>query len=171
MSQIAYYLLIIFADDYINAPNEIDYMNILIVEDEVFFAKYYKKVCSELLDISETHFEIALTYQEAFDYLKNHQVDLLLLDLYLNGNDGFELLKYNFSKSLNIIVISAKTERAIEAFKFGVIDFVEKPFTKDRFKKAIDRYKSSSNIEALEVLNVRTNHGFNFLRIKTIKYF
>ena len=38
------------------------------------------------------------------------------------------------------MVVSANTHRALEAFEFGVLDFIPKPFTQERLQKAFDRF-------------------------------
>ena len=66
--------------------------------------------------------------ESAFAYLKDHQIDLLLLDLNLDGGNGFDILKYTVSQSFHTIIISAYTDQAITAFQYGVLDFIPKPF-------------------------------------------
>ena len=67
------------------------------------------------------------------------QFDVLMLDLNLNGKDGFDLLKQFASRSFHTIVVSAYPQRAIEAYDLGVIDFVTKPFDKLRLTQSFDR--------------------------------
>ncbi len=66
-------------------------------------------------------------------------IDVLFLDLNLNGKDGFDLLKTSVSGAFHVIIISAHTEQALKAFEYGVLDFVGKPFNKERLARALDR--------------------------------
>jgi two-component system response regulator LytT len=66
-------------------------------------------------------------------------VDLLLLDLNLSGRNGFELLHRAVAGAFHTVVISANTDRAIEAFDYGVVDFVPKPFSRERLARAFER--------------------------------
>ncbi|MBK7227614.1 MAG: hypothetical protein IPH97_01775 [Ignavibacteriales bacterium] len=61
----------------------------------------------------------------------------------LNAKDGFELLKQVVSQSFHTIVISANINRAIEAFEYGVLDFIPKPYNIERLKAAFQRLQSS----------------------------
>ena len=82
---------------------------------------------------------INVVCNDAEDFIDSNNIDLLLLDLNLNNRDGFELLKNKLAASFNTIVISANTDRAIEAFEYGVLDFVGKPFKQERLQQAIEK--------------------------------
>jgi two-component system response regulator LytT len=77
---------------------------------------------------------------EALAALAQGQVDLLLLDLHLHGADGYELLRLAGGTGFQTIIVSAHAERSITAFEFGVLDFVAKPFSRERLRKALQRY-------------------------------
>jgi len=76
---------------------------------------------------------------EANDYLQENPIDVLFLDLNLHGHDGFQLLQEKTAEAFHTIVVSANSDRAIEAFDIGVLDFVAKPFTQARITKAVKR--------------------------------
>ncbi len=71
--------------------------------------------------------------------LDESPVGLLLLDLNLHGRDGMELLQASVAGSFHTIVVSANTEQALRAFEFGVVDFVPKPFSRERLAQALAR--------------------------------
>ena len=60
-------------------------MKILIVEDESKIARYIEKVSVELLGKKVTSIKIIPDLVNALYYLEEHTIDLLLLDLNLNG--------------------------------------------------------------------------------------
>jgi two-component system response regulator LytT len=104
-------------------------MRILIVEDERPTAEDIKMLVEHILNKEITSIHIETTLDSAMWYLKEKSIDVLLLDLNLNSKDGFQLLKQVVSQSFHTIVISANTNRAIEAFENGVLDFIPKPAT------------------------------------------
>jgi DNA-binding LytR/AlgR family response regulator len=65
--------------------------------------------------------------------------DVLILDLNLEGRDGFELLRDPVLARCPAIVVSAHTDRALEAYELGIRDFVAKPFGRDRLALALSR--------------------------------
>lgn len=121
-------------------------MKIVIVEDEVMIARRLKHFCEKILTAEITSITHFLLLDDAEDYLSSHPIDLLLLDLNLNNRDGFELLKGSLTASYHTIVVSANSERAIEAFEYGVLDFVAKPFTEQRLEKAFQRLQEKRQV-------------------------
>ena len=148
-------------------------MRILIVEDEPPIARDIERNCKTLLQekVSLTH--ICYSLDDAIAYLSSNNVDLCLLDLNLNKKDGFELLQEFSSYSFHTIIISAHTDKAIEAFKYGVLDFVPKPLKQERLKTAFDRFlsKNKSIQPQIEFLVARKQTNNIPLRIEEIKYF
>ena len=115
-------------------------MRILIVEDESSIAQRIQRMVAEATK-QKAVIKMAYTVDQASLYLKENVIDLLLLDLNLNGKSGFELLQQAVAGSFHTIIISAYKEKAIEAFEYGVLDFVSKPFTQERLQKAIERFE------------------------------
>ena len=60
-------------------------MKLLILEDEQRIARYLEKLVQEILGSSLLQLQVCHTLEEGRTYLKQHQVDLLLLDLNLKG--------------------------------------------------------------------------------------
>lgn len=69
-----------------------------------------------------------------------HQADLLFLDIQLPELNGLSFLK-TLSHPPKVIVTSAYSEYAIEAFEEAVIDYLVKPFSYERFYKALTRVR------------------------------
>ena len=70
-------------------------------------------------------------------YIRDHSVDILFLDLDLRGEDGFSILKSLKELAFKTVIVSGYTERAIEAFEYGVLDFIPKPASPKRLEKSI----------------------------------
>jgi DNA-binding response OmpR family regulator len=106
--------------------------SILIVEDDL-------KLCATLSeDLNEigyyTHF--VTNVEDALSYLESSKVNLILLDLKMPGKDGFYLLskvKENF-KDIKVIILTANVdvESAVTAAKYGVEDYITKPYKFDK---------------------------------------
>lgn len=114
-------------------------MRILIVEDEPLLARRLERFCREILGDKLELLRVATLFSEASARLEESPIDLLLLDLNLHGRDGMELLAKSVAGSFHTIIVSANTEQALRAFEYGVIDFVPKPFSRERLEQALRR--------------------------------
>jgi DNA-binding LytR/AlgR family response regulator len=114
-------------------------MRVLIVEDEPLLARRLERFCGELLRGKIESVRVATAFSEASAWLQESPIDLLLLDLNLDGQDGMELLQASVAGSFHTIIVSANTDAALRAFEFGVMDFVPKPFSKERLAQALAR--------------------------------
>ena len=148
-------------------------MRILIVEDERPTAEDIKLLVGQILKNDITCLHIETTLNSAMYYLKENPIDVLLLDLNLNSKDGFQLLKQVVSQSFHTIVISANINRAIEAFEYGVLDFIPKPYNAERLRTAFERLKSSHAIDghSIKYLSVKTGVEIRVIPVEDIKYF
>ena len=108
--------------------------NILIVDDE-------KDICLTLSKIlSSKGYSVSTVDNSdtAIDEIKNTSIDLVLLDVWLEGSkkNGLELLKIirNFNPNTPVILISghANIDIAVKAIKEGAFYFIEKPFKSEK---------------------------------------
>lgn len=113
-------------------------MRILIVEDEPLIRQRLVRLCGELAG-SRARFDAIADLESAADRLQRNIYDGLLLDLNLDGEDGFDLLRRVVAGRYHCVVVSAHRERALQAFEHGVLDFVPKPFTRERLGLALER--------------------------------
>jgi two-component system, LytTR family, response regulator LytT len=121
-------------------------VNVLIAEDEAPAARRLERLVRDRLGTRVGVLAIAPTVETARAALASSSIDLLLLDLNLNGADGFSLLD---SKHRPLtIVVSATSSRAIDAFDHAVIDFVAKPVSALRLGIALDRALDHSSVRA-----------------------
>lgn len=113
-------------------------MHVVIVEDEAVVARRLARLLQQV----ETRIEslkVAGDFAAASAAVGAQVDSIVFLDLNLHGRDGFELLRRGLAYGWRTIVVSAHTERAIDAFELGVIDFVPKPFAPERLKLALER--------------------------------
>jgi DNA-binding LytR/AlgR family response regulator len=76
---------------------------------------------------------------DAYNFLQENKVDILLLDIEMPEMTGLELTKNLGVKSPLIIFTTSKKEYAVEAFELSVADYILKPVTPARFIQAIDK--------------------------------
>jgi two-component system response regulator LytT len=148
-------------------------MRILIVEDERPTAEDIRDLTKELLGDRAASIHIETSLHSALDYLSRHAIDVLLLDLNLNERNGFEILKQAVARSFHTIIISAYSDKAVEAFEYGVLDFIPKPYNLERLQTAFDRLQDSYALDtrALKYLSVRKFGSIDVVPLKDVKYF
>ena len=147
-------------------------MNILIVEDEPIIARRIKRMLIDLLVDRTENISVCHSLEKGKQYLSEHQVDLLFLDLNLHGEDGFELLGEIVAAPFHTIIISAYKEKAITAFEYGVLDFIPKPFNQARLAKALARLNTTSTTpeKSVKYLSVQKRGRFVLLEIDNLAY-
>ncbi|WP_323756028.1 LytTR family DNA-binding domain-containing protein [Roseivirga sp.] len=147
-------------------------MNLLIVEDESRIAKRIERMAREILGNTLQSLTHINTLHEALVFIENNSLDLVLLDLNLNGDNGFELLKTAVSHPFHTIVVSAYKDQAITAFEYGVLDFVPKPFNRDRLEQALNRLTTNEKAETdkIKFLAVKKRHRIQLIPIEDLLY-
>jgi two-component system response regulator LytT len=120
-------------------------MRILIVEDEPLIRQRLQRLCTELAG-SRARFDVAEDLDAAGDRLQRNIYEGLLLDLNVAGEDGFELLRTAAAGRYQCVVVSAHRDRALQAFEYGVLDFVPKPFSVERLGQALERLLDSTRL-------------------------
>lgn len=83
------------------------------------------------------------TVQEGIDFLNQNTIDLLFLDIQLNGATGFELLHHIKEVDFDVIFVTAYNQFAIEAIKNNALDYILKPIDDDEFVEAVQRATTS----------------------------
>ena len=145
-------------------------INAVIVEDEFMVAKRLIRFVKQAFADQPLKLVVLDTLDDADDYLASHNIDVLFLDLNLQGKDGFTLLKDKLCESFHTIVVSANSDRAIEAFDLGVLDFVAKPFTQERIQKSINRLLDKTHVGMSKYLTYKQLGQTQLLAIEEISY-
>ena len=103
--------------------------------------------------------------KSALDFLEKNDVDLIVLDVFMPLMDGFETLRQirKNKKSVDIIMVTAANDRASleEALHLGVVDYLVKPFTYDRFRIALDKY--ISHLEAFKNMDTLNQKNIDYI--------
>ncbi len=85
---------------------------------------------------------------EAMQCLRENTVDLIFLDLNMPKLKGFEFLR-TLQNPPHIIVTTAYQEFALEGYELSVLDYLLKPFSFERFVKAINKMETNKPIAAV----------------------
>ncbi|HEX8657574.1 MAG TPA: LytTR family DNA-binding domain-containing protein [Hymenobacter sp.] len=134
-------------------------MRIVIVEDEARIARRLERMARSFFGLELTQVVCCDSITQGLHALEIAPPDLLLLDLNLNGNDGFGLLQSVTAGAFHTIIVSAYAEKAITAFAYGVLDFVPKPFAEERLHQAFARVAATAK---------RQDPGLKFLAVKKL---
>ncbi|GLR72661.1 LytR/AlgR family response regulator transcription factor [Agaribacter marinus] len=147
-------------------------MKIMVVEDEELIAERIVRMCKHTLNSRLLSIVTRFSLEEADIYLESYTIDVLLLDLNLNGKDGFELLERAVASSFHTIIISANTDQAVRAFEYGVLDFIGKPLSHARLEKAFNKYDGLIHEGGgkARYVSVKKNGGLILLNVNDINY-
>ena len=126
-------------------------MKILIIEDDPMVAMIHKEYFKRK-EISNDLNHVS-TLEEAKEFLANSDTDLIILDNYLADGQGIEFLPK--LKGYPIIMITAANDvQTVEAaLTNGVVDYLVKPFTYERFSQAIDKVQDYMKLLSKEKIN------------------
>ena len=101
----------------------------------------------------------------ALDFLENNEADLMILDVFMPQMDGFETLRQIRKRQIpaDVIMVTAANERESleEALHLGIVDYLIKPFTFERFRMALDKY--IAHMDALNDLDTLNQKSIDFI--------
>ena len=111
--------------------------NVLIVDDEFLARKLLTEYVSKMdfLNLVTTCADAT----QAMEVLSKEQVDILLLDIQMPDISGMEMIKLLNNNRVAVVLTTAYSEYAVDAFSLGVIDYLLKPFDYARFVQAINK--------------------------------
>jgi len=113
-----------------------NHIKAVIIEDEMPARELLKAYLSKESDI-----EIAEECENGFEGIKAiamHHPDLIFLDVQMPKLTGFEMLEL-LDEFPQIIFTTAYDQYAIKAFELNAVDYLMKPFSKERFSQAIEK--------------------------------
>lgn len=137
-------------------------MRCIIIEDERPAQEVLRSYLAKTDWIELTGvFDDALT---AIKFLTSHEVDIIFLDIQIPVLNGVEFLK-STAVSAQVIITSAYSQYAIEAFELDVRDYLMKPFSFERFLKAVDRISRRPAPESVHHWQSSTGKQFTFFNV------
>lgn len=117
----------------------------LIIDDEPLARMVVQEYLQPFKDI-----EVVQECNDGFEGIKaimQHQPDLVFLDVQMPKINGFEMLEL-VDKQPSVIFTTAFDEYAIKAFETHAVDYLLKPFSKERFEKAVEKFLSQTPAQA-----------------------
>lgn len=107
-----------------------------IIDDEFLARKYLKDYISKLPMLELVgDFNSPL---KAMELIKSGGVDLIFLDIQMPDITGIEFLK-TMDKAPHVVLTTAYEEYALEGYELNVADYLLKPFSFERFLKAVNK--------------------------------
>lgn len=89
--------------------------------------------------------------RDALEYLRSSKVDLVILDVYMPSPNGIELLHQMRTEHIYTAVImvtaAAEMHTIDEALKLGIIDYLIKPYSFERFQEALKKFLAIKELE------------------------
>ncbi|MEL7269397.1 MAG: response regulator [Bacteroidota bacterium] len=111
-------------------------LRVIIVDDEPLAVNVIKNYVAQVSQL-----ELLQTFSNAIaaaDFLKDHEVDIIFLDINMPILDGLGFLE-SMSVAPMIIITTAHEEYALKSFELEVMDYLVKPIPFPRFLKAVNR--------------------------------
>lgn len=152
-------------------------MRCIIIDDEKLARSLVENYASKVPSI-----EILASCKngiEALEFIKENPIDLIITDIQMPGLLGTELIKSLAVKPL-VIFTTAYEKYAIEGFELEAVDYLLKPFSFERFLKAINKAESLLNKEndqgqsapnfKEDYLTIKADHKLYKVQYKDIKY-
>ncbi len=143
----------------------------IIIEDQPPAQRILKTYIENVayLQLEETFSNAIL----AVDFIQTTEIDLIFLDIHLPKLSGIDFIK-SLPKPPNIILTTAFSDYAIESYELSVIDYLLKPFSFQRFLKAVAKIPSVPNSihdDASDNKKVKTNSifiksGYEYIKLK-----
>jgi len=139
----------------------------IIVDDEHKSRESLKVLvndfCKDVLVIGA-----ASNVKDAIELIEQNEPDFVFLDIQMNAETGFDLLKKAAPINFEVIFTTAHSEYAIEAIKFSALDYLLKPIDVEELKQAVQKYRNkksgnsiSRRIENL-IENFKNSHSDSF---------
>ncbi|MCU0403756.1 MAG: LytTR family transcriptional regulator DNA-binding domain-containing protein [Chitinophagaceae bacterium] len=130
-------------------------IKVIIIDDEPLARSIVAEFLKVYPDVS-----ILAECGDGFQGLKaiqEHQPELIFLDVQMPKINGFEMLELIEQKP-DVIFTTAFDEYAIKAFETNAIDYLLKPFSKERFEKAMHKWEQWRNAKT----SIQPQHANDF---------
>ena len=140
----------------------------IIIDDEPLAIQVIQSHLNLLSEI-----ELVDSFQEptkAFEVLNQGKIDLVFLDIEMPQLSGLELIK-TIPSSVKVIFTTAFRNYALESYELDVVDYLLKPISFSRLYKAINKYKSLSNLPVSNESPVKSTLQNDHLYVNSNKKF
>ena len=107
---------------------------------------------------------------EAISFMKSNKVDLVFLDIQMEQFSGLQFLD-SLEKHPKIIIVSAYSEYAVKGFDHSVSDYLLKPYSFERFLRAVDKIQNEiDSHQPREYMFVKTEYRMERIDFSDILY-
>lgn len=155
--------------------------SVLIIDDEQDAREnlqlLIKSYCNNEVEIiSETD-----NIHTGLQLIEELQPDIVLLDIQIGNNNGFELLEKVKFKNFSLIFTTGYSEFAAKAFRYDAIDYLLKPIHPDHLIAAIEKAKKQKPIDHLSAqfdqfiaskdsskITITSKNGITFISVEDI---
>jgi len=115
----------------------------MIVEDDPMVREINSKFLKRVEGFNL--YKAVSNLDDAKKFILIKKPDLILLDVYLPKENGIDFLKWIRAQEIDIDIILITADKSIEriqeAFRHGVVDYLIKPFSFERFKESLNQFK------------------------------
>lgn len=134
-----------------------DPLQILIVDDERLARTAMRRALDDIDGAAVVGEADGVT--EAADMIRTHAPDVILLDVQMRRETGFDLLDH-LDDPVQVIFVTAYDEYAVRAFEVNALDYLLKPVDPDRLADALQRARNTTT--ALPEDDTATEEGFRY---------
>jgi len=108
--------------------------------------------------------------KDAVQFLQRNEVQLVFLDIEMPAISGIDFKK-QFLQDIPVIFTTAFSEYALEGFEVNAVDYLLKPFSFERFYKAVEKAQLLLHKDSRQqYLTIRVDHSFTKIALTDIKY-
>jgi DNA-binding LytR/AlgR family response regulator len=145
----------------------------IAIDDEPPALKVIETFCSgfDFIELQKTF----TGTEEAANYLRKYPVDLLFLDIQMPSITGIDFYK-TVEQNTMVVFTTAYSEYAVEGFNLNAIDYLLKPFTKERFEQAVRKandysvYQKQSSLPVSDFLFIRADYTLHKIELNDILF-
>lgn len=138
----------------------------LVVDDEPLAQSVLEKYIASLSSLSLV--KKCNNALEAIAFLHENEVDLMFLDIKMPQMTGLEFLK-TLTHPPEVILTTAYSEYALEGYEYSVVDYLLKPFSFERFLKAVNKIIMKKNVETNQISTTENKIYEDFIFLKADK--
>jgi two-component system, LytTR family, response regulator len=107
---------------------------------------------------------------EAISFMKDNSVDLVFLDIQMEQFSGLQFLE-SLQNLPKIIIVSAYSQYAVTGFDYSVTDYLLKPYSFERFLKALDKVQNDLEVKSQkEYFFVKTEYRMERINFSDILF-
>ena len=125
-------------------------LKVILVDDE----ENVREALSAMLDLYHPEVELKAScssVSSAILEIEKHKPDVVLLDIEIGNENGFDLFKHFSKPTFKVIFITAFQQFALQAFRFAALDYILKPVDPDLLSDALKKATASIDSEKLNL--------------------